>query len=211
MLLVLVEHAAGKPHDVSLQALTLARSFDAEAQIAALLVGGEGRAAADQLAAHGVSTAYVADLGETSMFAPDAWAAALEGLADRLGAMAVFAAGTERGNEVMARAAARMSLPLASNCVSIAKGQPVVLTRQRWGGSLLEEARLNSERPLVTAAPHAIPIETAMASTPVQVESFTPRLDAKDLLVHVVEHLDAPGGGVSLADAKVVVSGGRGV
>jgi electron transfer flavoprotein alpha subunit len=36
-------------------------------------------------------------------------------------------------------------------------------------------------------------------------------LDPQDLLVRVSEHIDPPGGGVSLAEAKVVVSGGRGV
>ena len=211
MLLVLVEHAGGKPSDLSLQALTLARSYDAAAPVAALLVGAGAREASDDLGPHGVGAAYVAESSPIDSFAPDAWAATLAALADEVGAAAVFASGTDRGNEVMARLAARTSLPLATNCVAIQRGHPVTLTRQRWGGSLLEEARLHSERPLVTVAPHAVPIETAMASVQTNIKPFSPSLDAKDLVVHVVEHVDAPGGGVSLADAKVVVSGGRGV
>jgi electron transfer flavoprotein alpha subunit len=211
MLLVLVEHAGGKPSDASLQALTLARSFDAAAPMIALLAGPGAREAAEQLGPHGVGTAYVTDDDAAGGFAPDAWAASLEALADQVGSSAVFAAGTDRGNEVMARLAARSGLPLAANCVAIHPGRPATLTRQRWGGSLLEEARLHSDRPLVTVAPHAVPIETAMASAQVDVKPFHPSLDAKDFVVRVVEHLDAPGGGVSLAEAKVVVSGGRGV
>src|SRR5205814_2241655 len=68
-------------------------------------------------------------------FAPDALAAALAAAADELHATAVFAAGTERGNEVMARLAARMDLPFAANCIAATPGDPVVVTRLRWGGS----------------------------------------------------------------------------
>jgi len=211
VVLVLVEHAGGKPSDTSLQALTLARSFDAAAPIAALLLGAGAGEAADQLSAHGVGVANVSEEAGGGAFAPDAWAATLAALADDVGATAVFAAGTDRGNDVMARLAARAKLPLATNCVAIQPGRPVTITRQRWGGSLLEETRLHSQRPLVTVAPHAVSIETAIASLPVQVKSFSPSLDANDLVVKVVEHVDTPGGGVSLAEAKVVVSGGRGV
>jgi electron transfer flavoprotein alpha subunit len=210
MLLVLIEHAAGKPLDTSLQALTLAHSFDAAAPIAALLFGAGAREAANGLGAHGVGTANVSDSGGAAV-APDAWAATLAALADQVDAGAIFAAGTDRGNDVMARLAARTGQPAATNCVAIRSGTPVMLTRQRWGGSLLEEARLHSERPLVTVAPHVVPVGTPMASAQVQVKSFNPSLDAKDLVVKMVEHVDTPGGGVSLAEAKVVVSGGRGV
>jgi electron transfer flavoprotein alpha subunit len=43
------------------------------------------------------------------------------------------------------------------------------------------------------------------------VETFTPELSEADLVVRVRDHVAPPAGGVSLADAKVVVTGGRGV
>jgi electron transfer flavoprotein alpha subunit len=78
------------------------------------------------------------------------------------------------------------------------------VTRQRWGGTLLEEARIHAPRKLLTAAPFAF-----AASTSPQAEVLRPDVTGA---VQVVEHI-APdtGGKVSLADAKVVVSGGRGV
>ncbi len=202
MLLVLVEQTGGVASDPSLQTLTLARSFGEP--IHALVIG-----SAVDLSHHGVAVTHVAVHDELDSFAPDAWAAILGQLADRLGAGAVFAAGTDRGNDVMARVAARMRLPLATNCIAVAPGPPVTLTRQRWGGSLLEEARLHSARALITVAPHSVPIEPARAET--RVERFTPQLKEQELVVHVAEHVSTKGGGVSLAEAKVVVSGGRGV
>ncbi len=200
--LVLVEHAGGKAADPSLQTLTLARSFGSP--VHALVVG-----AAVDLSAHGVAVTHVPQDEALDSFAPDAWAAILGELAGRLDAGAIFAAGTERGNEVMARVAARSNLPLATNCIAVSAGDPVTLTRQRWGGSLLEEARMYTPRPLITVAPHTIPIEPATREA--KVERFTPQLKEQELVVRVVEHVAAAGGGVSLAEAKVVVSGGRGV
>ena len=140
-------------------------------------------------------------------FAPDAIAAALAEAASELNVAAVFAAGTDRGNEVMARLAARLGLPFAANCIAVTPGDPVTLTRLRWGGSLLEEARLHSPRPLITVAPHTIPADSGPA--PVEVDVKPPA--EADLVVRVVDHVSPSNGGVSLAEAKVIVSGGRGV
>jgi electron transfer flavoprotein alpha subunit len=202
VVLVLIEQSEGKATDPSLQTLTLARSFG---QPVHALVVGPGV----DLSQHGVSVSHVAEHEALGSFAPDAWAAILGRLSDRLRADAVLAAGTERGNEVMARLAAQAGLPLATNCTALAPGPPVTLTRLRWGGSLLEEAKLNTERPLITVAPHVVPIEIAPVET--KVEKFTPEVAEKDLLVRVAEHVGASGGGISLTEAKVVVSGGRGV
>ena len=201
-MLVLVEQADGKATDPSLQALTLARSFGQP--VNALLIG-----SVTDLSEHGVAVAHVAEHVALGSFVPDAWAAILGELADRLEANVVLAAGTERGNEVMARLAARTGLPMAANCIAVSSGPPMTLTRLRWGGSLLEEASLHGSRALITVAPHVVPIEPA--SGPSDVERFSPELSLDDLLVRVVEHVAAPGGGVSLTEAKVVVSGGRGV
>ena len=139
-------------------------------------------------------------------FAPDALAGMLARAADELNAAAVFAAGTERGNEVIARLAARTNLPFAANCIAVTPGDPVTVTRQRWGGSLLEMARLHGQRPLITVAPHSVAADDGPEPPAIDV-----RADDGDMLVRVSGHV-APGkGGVSLAAAKVIVSGGRGV
>jgi electron transfer flavoprotein alpha subunit len=202
VVLVLVEHAGGKAADPSLQTLTLARSFGEP--VHALMIGSPA-----DLSEHGVAVTHVAEHKALDAFAPEAWAAILGQLADRLSAGAVLAAGTDRGNEVMARVAARTALPLAVNCIAVAPGPPVTLTRQRWGGSLLEEARLHSARPLITVAPHTVQVEPAPGEA--KVDRFTPQLNDSELVVRASERVSAKGGGVSLAEAKVVVSGGRGV
>jgi len=204
MNVVLVEHADGAATDLSLQALALAADLGGE--IHAVVIGPGGAAAAANVPA---AVVHVAEHDALGAFAPDAWAAILCSTAERIGATAVVAPGSGRATDAMARAAVRLGEPLAANCVSITPGDPLVLTRVRWGGSLLEEARLHAGRALLTVAPHAV--AAIEAGSPGSVQSFTPDLADVDLVVSVRDRVAPPAGGVSLADAKVVVTGGRGV
>jgi len=207
-ILVFVTAADGAADKVSLQALTLGRELAAGGPVHALVIDDE--AAAGGLGEWGATRVHLArhpalDAGAT---APDAWARILDDLATSLGAGIVLGPGTETGNTVVARAAARAGLPFAANCIAVTAGSPVTVTRVRWGGSLLEEATVHADRAMLTVAPHAIvAVATGGAAS---VEAFTPVLDDADLAVRVVGTVPAPTGGVSLAEAKVVVSGGRG-
>jgi electron transfer flavoprotein alpha subunit len=130
-------------------------------------------------------------------YAPSAWASAL---IDAAGDDDIVGPGSDRGNEILAHVAAQLDLPLAANVTEV-RGDEV--TRQRWGGTLLEEARIHADRKLLTAAPFAF-----AASTSPEPEVLRPDVSGA---VQVVEHVAPDTGGISLADAKVVVSGGRGV
>ena len=204
MNLVLVEHADGVATDVSLQALTLAAGLGGETQ--ALLIGPGGSGAAQSVPA---AVVHVAEHPALEAFAPDAWAAIICKLAGQIGATAVVAPGTGPATDAMARVAVRLGEPLAANVTEVTPGSPLSVIRLRWGGSLLEEAQLHSDRALLTVAPHTV--APTAAGAPGSVAAFTPELAEADLVVRVRDHVAPPAGGVSLADAKVVVTGGRGV
>ncbi len=179
--------------------------------VLALMEDGEPSEQALTLARSWGGTVHSLRMDAVTPFAPDAIAAILQRAADDLKPAAVFAAGTDRGNDVMARLAARTGLPFAANVVAAEPGDPVKVTRQRWGGSLLESATLRGSRTLVTVAPYSVRITEGAAPAEVDASRYLQELDPRDMLVQVREHIDPPGGGVSLAEAKVVVSGGRGV
>jgi electron transfer flavoprotein alpha subunit len=122
----------------------------------------------------------------------------------------VLATGTDRGNEVMARVAARLDLPLAANVTEVTPGDAFALSRTRWGGSLLEDATLDAGVKLLTVQPHAVQA-SAEGGGAASVETFTPSLSDADLVVRVTERVERASDKISLADAKVVVGGGRGV
>jgi electron transfer flavoprotein alpha subunit len=138
-------------------------------------------------------------------YAPAAWASTVVELIEQRSPVAVVAPGSDRGNEVLAHVAAQLDQPMAANCVSVVPGEPATVVRVRWGGSLLEEARLHGSPLLMTTAPHAV------APAPPPDVEIVPAASSADMTVHVEEHVTASTAGVSLADANVVVSGGRGV
>ena len=202
---VYLEQTDGAVDEPSLQAVTLASSLGGGAVHAVVAADTPSLAAAEQLPA---DTVHVAVHEAFGSHAPLAIAEAVVELAGRLGATSVVGPGTERGNEVLAHVAALLDLPFAANCVAVADADARV-TRVRWGGSLLEEARVDAPTLLLTVQPHAVAAAPGAGDAP-SVETFTPTLSDAALALRVVERVDASTGGVSLADARVVVSGGRG-
>jgi electron transfer flavoprotein alpha subunit len=206
--LVVVELSPEGVDELSLQALAFARALGGS-DVHAIAFGKGGDELAATLGAHGVSTVHVAEQEVFDTFAPAAAARAAVELVERLSPSLVLAAGSERGNEVLARVAAMLDRPLAANCVEATAGDALRLTRQRWGGSLLEEAELAGAPALLTVAPHVVAPTPANGGV-ARIETFTPTLSPEEVAVRVVEHVQTQTEGVSLADAKVVVSGGRG-
>jgi len=213
--LVFVEHAGGEADRVSLESLAFARGLAAAlggATVEALLVGGGSTALASSLAAHGVATVHVVDDARIEgAYAPGAWGAALAGLATARGAAVVLAPGSDRGAEVLAHAAARLGMPLAANVLSVTPGDSWHLTRQRWAGSLLEDATLDAPIRLMSVAPHAVAVDERAGAPAAAVAPFAPQVSEADLVVRVSGHEAPAAGAISLGDAKVVVGGGRGV
>jgi electron transfer flavoprotein alpha subunit len=187
--------------ELSLQALTLAR--DLGEPLHAFSTSDDSG-----LGAYGVQTLHLAEDERLSVYAPAALAACLEQLIDQIQPTAVVAAGTNRGNEVLGHLAARRDLPFAANCIAV--GSDGTVTRVRWGGSLLEEARIDSDLKILSVAPHMVEATTVNGGS-ASVEKLEVVVADSDLVVGVVEHAETPTAGISLSEAKVVVSGGRGV
>lgn len=210
--LVFVEHEDGAPTEATRQAITVARDL-ADSVEAVVLSADEEVASelASALADDGVARVHVAWHHLLSDYGAEAASDAVVQLARAVDPAAVLAAGTARGNEVMAHVAARTNLPLATGCVALTvDGDGWALTRQRWGGVLWEDATLTAPTLLGTIAPHAIAALPAPARGDAVVEPFACEIDAALSRTRVVERTPA-GAGVTLSTAPVVVSGGRGV
>ena len=209
-----VEHAGGEPDRLSLEALALARGLAKQlgAPLDAVVLGSQGEAVAGRLGSQGVGLAHTASDARLDDFAPAAWAAAIRDVIERRSPAAVVAAGSERANEVLAHVGARSGWPMAANVVEVTAGDSWKLTRQRWAGSLLEDAALDAPVRLLTVAPHAVAVDPLNTSAPAPtITRFEPELQPADLVARVVGREAKASAGVSLGDAKVVVGGGRGV
>ncbi|MEF8782856.1 MAG: electron transfer flavoprotein subunit alpha/FixB family protein [Haloarculaceae archaeon] len=213
MILALVEHEAGIPEDTSLEALTLARDLADQTggPLEAVAFGDEASAVADDLGEHGVQAVHAVVHDDLDSYAPQAYAESVAQLVAEFDPESVVAPGSDRGHEVLSHAAAKCDLPMAANCMEVTAGDSYELTRQRWGGTLLEHSRLTAETKLLTAAPNELSADGAAEATAPAVEEFTPSLSDEDLQVSISRIEESDEEGIPLGEARIVVSGGRGV
>ena len=226
--LCLVELDEGGVTDASLRALTFARSLAtggppdpapgsaasgaAGPVLAAVAFGPADRVPSHLLGRYGVTEVYVVEPAALDGYAPQAWARTLEGLLSVTLAAVVVAAGTDCGSEVLAHLGAMTGQPMAANCIAAAPAADgtLAVSRQRWAGLLIEDATVEGTPALLTVATDAVP--PAAVDDPAQppVHVHEPDLNLADLQVRAA--VSAGGeSGVSLATARVVVGGGRGV
>ncbi|WP_420640078.1 electron transfer flavoprotein subunit alpha/FixB family protein [Candidatus Poriferisocius sp.] len=215
MLLVVLEHERGTLGEAAQQALTVGRGLAEQmgVPLGGALIGDDDAGLVAEAGAYGAETVSTVVHEVLADFGPEAWGEAVAELVRRLEPAAVLAGGSERGNEVMAQAAARLDLPLVANCLDIRPGTGAgewTMTRQQWGGSLLEDARLRSERPLLTTGLHTVTAERAQSGSEPVAEAVAVDLDAS-LARTMVKDRVVLEAGVTLSTAPVVIGGGRGV
>jgi len=209
MILVLVDHDRGELDQLSLRALTAARKLGQDVE--AVVIGSEGAALAGIVGEYGAKTLHVATHANITDYTPMATGRALKDLVEKLKPAAVLAAGSPRGNEQLAHLAAFLDLPMAAECSEITLGSPHHVLRARWAGNLIESANVHSDLLIATVLAFSTEPETANGGAATVVQ-FEPALQPQDYAVKVLSR-DAgeSKGGVTLVDAKVIVSGGRGV
>ncbi len=213
MLLVLIEHDRGTMSAASGESLTFGRTVAAAHGLVlhALTIGAAADGLAASLAAHGVSTVHQAHHDMLSDYGPEAWGETLAQAVRTLSPTVVLATGTDRGNEVLAQAAARLDVPFMANALEVlGVNGSWELMRVRWGGSLLEKSSLTAGTKLITVAHHAVNESPADVPGAATATPFNVELEAS-LARSIVSGRVERAAGVTLATAPVVVSGGRGV
>ncbi len=211
-ILVLLEHDRGRATETSYQALGFGRMLLAAGvgtSITAVLIGAAADALASDLGAYGAQHVLLAHHDQLSDYSPEAWGEVMAELIATRSPVAVVATGTDRGNEVLAHVGAIADLAFAANVVDVSLSDGLTLTRVRWGGSLLEHARLDAAVYLLSGAAHTFAGESVSADT-ATTEVFEPSLSESAARTRVIDRVTLAAG-ITLTTAAVVVSGGRGV
>ncbi|MDE0196386.1 MAG: electron transfer flavoprotein subunit alpha/FixB family protein [bacterium] len=211
MLLVVLEHDRGTMAEAAREALTFGRALAGRMGVPmhAALIGSEEAALVTEAGAHAAARVHTVVHPVLSDFGPEAWGEVMAAMVPRLAPAAVLAGGSDRGNEVMAQAAARLDAPFVANCLDVDPADWSI-TRIQWGGSLLEDVTLSADVPLLSCGLHAVAAEAAETPTEPAVEEFEVDLDVA-LSRTVVRDRVVLSAGVTLSTAPVVVGGGRGV
>ena len=203
--LVLVEHDEGATKKVTYEMLAKARSLG---EPVAVFVGERLDGAREGLARHG-ATAILAATGEgwTNQLG-EPLTDALEAAADRTEPAAVLVAATPGGKDAGARLAARKGWGMLADVVDL--DGDLVAIQNVFGGAMTVRARVRTGTPVLAVKPNSFPVEEAPAEP--EVVDLGLEREAGASGVRVTDHVvQEQGGRPDVAEAEIVVSGGRGL
>ena len=210
-ILVFAESRAGELRKVAFEALTLARQLAAGGEVHAVLAGGPGIGGkAGSLAEHGAATIFVTEHAALAEYNAEALAALVAERAKSGGYRATVFSASAQGKDLAPRVAAKLGVPLAADCLSVSlDGDAAVVTHYVYAGKIVATMKLTATPAVVSVRPGAI---TAAASPAAgRVENAPPVGDPSSARVVVTESIRGDSRKLDLADAPVIVSGGRGL
>ena len=204
--LVLVEQSDGAVKKVTTELLTLARSLG---EPSAVWIGpGYSDAAAAVLAEFGAQTVYVAGDEAHAAHPVAPGAEVLAHLVGMKAPVAVLVASSADGKETAGRLAVRINSGVITDAVAISAD--LVATQSVFGGSTVVHSTVTSGTPIFTVRPNSTP-PVAGAGAAVRSDVAIELSDAAKKATVTGSTVATKGGRPELAEAAIVVSGGRGV
>ena len=198
--LVLVEHEDGATKKVTYEMLTKARDLG---EPVAVFVGEGLDGAREGLARHGATAVYAAG-GDNRLAGP--LTGALAAAADRVEPAAVLVAATPLAKDAGARLAARKGWGMLADIVDL--DGDLVATQNVFGGATTVRSRVRTGTPVLAIKPNSFPVQEAPAEPEVVDLDLAEEQDGTRVTDHVVQE---QGGRPDVAEAEIVVSGGRGL
>jgi electron transfer flavoprotein alpha subunit len=208
MILLVVEYSNGKMSKSTLEMTTAARGMGREGPVT-LLVLGSGVASVAKQAALFADQVLVADKPELAQYDPEVWSSAVAQIAKQGEAHTVLIGGSRSGREYSPRVAVKLDAPLIEDAISLTSRDSVLVAAHYTFLSRVTET-VEAEGPVtvVTVKPGAFaaaqPSNAAGEEYDAELELPQPRLRITGKTAEKSER-------ISLADADLVVSGGRGV
>ena len=207
-ILVFVEQRNGVIRQASLQAISEAHR-QAGGDVAAVLVGsGVGDAAAG-LGAYGAGKVVVADDANLALYSAEGYGEAVAKAVEVAAPAAVFFAGTAMGRDLAPRVAAILGVGALADVVALEKdGDRFVARRPVYSGKAFATVDSAGSTPqVISLRPNVFAAEETGGSADVVA------LDGLSLAIRAVvkELVDTGGGDLDVAEADIIVSGGRGL
>lgn len=208
VILAVTEQRDGALRKVSLEVVTAARRLADQlgAEVHALVFGAGAVSGTEQLGAHGADRVLAATHPDFGLYCPDGLAATIAGAGTE--AVAIIFAATATGRDLAPRVAARLGVGLSTDVTELgAEGGKVVVTRPVYAGKVLQRVRLEATPSLLSVRPNTFqPVAAAKAGAAgtLAVPGFTARVKVTGIKAAATAALD-------VAEAPVVISGGRGL
>jgi electron transfer flavoprotein alpha subunit len=204
--LVLVDSSDGAVKKATFELLTAAKSLG---EPSAVVVGAPGEAAKikDQLGEYGAAKVYVAESDDIAGYSVAPKAAALAAVAGQADPAAILLSSSAENKEIAARLAIKLDSGLIYDAVGL---EGDTATQQIFGAAITVQSKVTKGTPIVTVRPNSFAPEQSSGAA--EEVSVTVELSDADKAAKISDSVvEDSGSRPQLADASVVVSGGRGI
>jgi electron transfer flavoprotein alpha subunit len=194
--------------EVTKAARTIADQLSAD--VVALVVGENASAIGAELGGYGANRVVAVDNPKLKLYSTTAYAKVVAEVAKKEQASIVFFAATAMGKDCAPRVAVKLDAGLAADCTALkVSGGEVLALRPVYAGKVATEIKVNSPTKIFTLRPNVF-TPGASSGSPAPVEKVEIPLSDKDFGT-VVKEVTQSSGKVDVAEADVIVSGGRGL
>jgi electron transfer flavoprotein alpha subunit len=179
----------------------------------ALVIGDNVEPLAQEALAYGASTVYLASAPVLARYRLKPYADLLEQAIDAAHASVILTSATNHGRTLAATVACRRSAGIASNASDLrVEGNQLVAERAIYSGNILADVQFESELKFASIRPRSFPMPEAEAGAGGgEVIRLDVSVEEGQVREKITDYRSADTGEVSLTDARIIVSGGRGV
>lgn len=160
------------------------------------------------LAGLGINTVYAYENDDLRYYSNERYVSILCDLAKELDAKAIIGSASSLGKEFCASAAARLGAELAQDCIGLRWDGKLVAEKPVYAGKVISEVSFCASPGFVTLRPNVMAVERDGDAAPAVEKRAMPEISLKTIIQEVIEKTS---GAVELTEAKIVVSGGRGL
>ncbi|HNS49982.1 MAG TPA: electron transfer flavoprotein subunit alpha/FixB family protein [Anaerolineae bacterium] len=210
--LIVAEQRGGVLKKVSFELLGVGARLAARlgGQVEAALLGSGAGGLAGTLGQYGAAKVYLADDPALGTYSSEGYANTLAALIRQAEPGIVLVGATALGKDLAPRLAAKLGVGLASDCTGFdLEGGRLLVTRPIFAGKALAKVKLVGDPQVATVRPNVQPVPEPDPGKSAVVEAVpTPTGTVR---ARVTEVVAAGAGEIDVAEATVIVSGGRGV
>jgi electron transfer flavoprotein alpha subunit len=204
---VYAEQAAGKPASIALELLAKARDLG---ETEAVALGKGAGAAAAMLGKHGAKTVHVNEDAAFDEYVAEPQTDAVEALVKKLSPDLVLFGFTPDSREVAGRLAARLDVGLISNAQDVQAADGVITAKVPYfGGARIASMQALNSPAVVLLRPKSF--EPSEVGGEANVDQLEVSVGEGSKRARISERVQEAGEKVKLEDARVVISGGRGM
>ena len=214
--LILGDASGGELSSTTLELLAAGQKVAADLgeELSVALLGDTLDAAAQSAIAHGAQKVYAVNHPLLANYQVDLHLTALEALCKDTSPRVVLVARTNEGRELAPRLAFRLGVGLAQDCLEVSVDvaeKKLLANRPVYGGNAIAVVSCDQTPQIAAIRPKAYEPAEADSSRQGEVISFPVDLDASMALTQVIETVIEEAEGIKLEDARIVISGGRGL